>query len=161
MESAVTRCHGVVVGDASGVDAEAQRYLLSLGARNVKVYCAKGGPRNNVGDWPVVEAVAKARPKTFEFFAAKDRAMAEAADAGLVVWDGKSRGTLLQCYRLAHKGKFVAVYSTSNADFTDVGSPEAWQKFVETLSEKTRAELDDQVARESGCGAPNLFEPAM
>lgn len=160
IDSVLTRCHGIVVGDASGIDTEAQRYLHSCDARNVKVYCAKGGPRNNIGDWPVVEVDAKARPRTFEFYTAKDRAMAEAAAAGLVVWDGESQGTLLQCHRLASRGKFVAIYNAKAEAFTDVKTPDDWGAFTGTQPEAVQQELIRRIDRDRTTEDRNLFQPS-
>jgi hypothetical protein len=160
IDSAMAKCQGIVVGDAPGIDAEVQRHLHSRNARNVTVYCAKGGPRNNIGDWPVVEVVAKARARTFEFYTAKDRAMADAAGAGLVAWDGESQGTLLQCHRLASKGKFVAIYNAKAEAFTDVQTPHNWTALVERLSAPIQQELSVRIDRDRAAEERNLFQPA-
>lgn len=42
----------------------------------------------------------------------KDKAMIEACDAGLAVWDGQSRGTQANINALRNSGKPVYVYRT-------------------------------------------------
>ena len=50
--------------------------------------------RNNVGDWPTREIDAPRGARGFDYYSLKDRAMAEAAEYGLMLWDGKSKGTV-------------------------------------------------------------------
>jgi adenine-specific DNA-methyltransferase len=65
--------------------------------------------RNNVGGWPV-HVVEAAGRRGFEYYALKDAEMAREADCGLMIWDGKSKGTLLNVHRLIEFGKPVVVY---------------------------------------------------
>ena len=48
--------------------------------------------RNNVGNWPTRHVEAPRGAKGFDYYSLKDRAMAEAAEYGLMLWDGKSKG---------------------------------------------------------------------
>ena len=50
--------------------------------------------RNNVGNWPTREVAAPRGARGFDYYSLKDRAMAEAAEYGLMLWDGKSKGTV-------------------------------------------------------------------
>ncbi len=43
--------HGVLIGDASGADAEAQGLLAGYKYEHVGVFHAGKEPRNNLGDW--------------------------------------------------------------------------------------------------------------
>lgn len=160
IDSAVSKSAGVVIGDASGVDAEIQRYLKSREAKNVTVYCSKGTLRNNIGNWPVVQVETRAKPKTYEFFAAKDRAMAGAADAALVVWDGESQGTLAQAYRFAAAGKFVSLYVAEKGVFVDLQTREAWDNFVESLPVAVRSEHELRLRKEEPSPRRELFKAA-
>ena len=49
--------------------------------------------RNNVGNRPTREVAAPRGAKGFDYYSLKDRAMAETAEYGLMLWDGKSKGT--------------------------------------------------------------------
>ena len=116
LNNIVDREHRVVIGDANGGDRAVQSHLASKGYRNVTVYCMDGGCRNNVGQWPVrvIEANGK---RGFAYFSMKDAAMARDADCGLMIWDGKSRGTFANMERLVDSGKPVVVYLSSDHDF--------------------------------------------
>ena len=108
----------VIVGDANGVDKAVQQYLSSRNYTNVVVFCMEGGCRNNVGDWPM-RTIRAADPgwRDFAYYATKDRAMTEEADYGLMLWDGKSRGTLTNVVHLVRKGKAVVVYIAPDRSF--------------------------------------------
>jgi hypothetical protein len=100
----------VVIGDANGADKVVQRYLQEHEFANVEVFSADASPRNNLGGWPL-RVIRPAHPrKDFDYYATKDRAMAEAATVGLMLWDGQSRGTLMNVLRLAARQKPVVVY---------------------------------------------------
>ncbi len=83
----------ILIGDAPGVDTSVQEYMHHLGYRNITVYCIGGMPRNNVGQWPTMGVEPTGQPGSREFFTAKDKKMAADCDSGLLIWDGKSRGT--------------------------------------------------------------------
>lgn len=108
----------VIVGDANGVDKAVQQYLSSKNYSNVVVFCMGGGCRNNVGDWPTrtIMAADPAR-RDFAYYSTKDRAMAEEADYGLMLWDGRSRGTLTNIIHLVRGGKPVVVYIAPGRSF--------------------------------------------
>jgi len=108
----------VIVGDANGVDKAVQRYLHSRNYSNVVVFCMEGGCRNNVGDWPTrTITAADPRRRDFAYYSTKDRAMAEEADYGLMLWDGRSRGTLTNIVHLVREGKPVVVYIAPDRSF--------------------------------------------
>jgi hypothetical protein len=50
--------------------------------------------RNNIGAWPTQTVEPPSGRKGFTYYAAKDLAMAREAKCGLMLWDGKSKGTL-------------------------------------------------------------------
>lgn len=108
----------VIVGDANGVDKAVQRYLSSRHYSNVVVFCIAGGCRNNIGDWPTrTIAVSDRARRDFAYYSTKDRAMAEEADYGLMLWDGRSRGTLTNIVHLVREGKPVVVYIAPDRSF--------------------------------------------
>ncbi|MBI4529842.1 MAG: hypothetical protein HY695_39085 [Deltaproteobacteria bacterium] len=108
----------VIVGDANGADTAVQRYLSSRNYNNVVVFCMEGGCRNNIGDWPTrtITATDPGR-RDFAYYSTKDRVMAEEADYGLMLWDGRSRGTLTNIVHLVRKGKPVVVYIAPDRSF--------------------------------------------
>ena len=100
----------VLVGDCYGVDTIVQSFLSERSYPNVTVYASNGKARNNVGKWPVKNVPVAPTSRGFEFFRQKDIAMANDADIGFMIWDGKSRGTLQNILTLAEQGKTVLVY---------------------------------------------------
>lgn len=108
----------VIVGDANGVDKAVQQYLSSRKYSNVIVFCMEGGCRNNVGDWPT-RTIRAADPgrRDFVYYSTKDRAMTGEADYGLMLWDGRSRGTLTNIVHLIREGKAVVVYIAPDRSF--------------------------------------------
>jgi hypothetical protein len=84
----------ILVGDADGADKAIQRHLADKAYPNVLVHCMKDQCRNNVGNWPTREVVAPGGARGFDYYSLKDRVMAETAEYGLMLWDGKSKGTV-------------------------------------------------------------------
>src|ERR1700678_1919666 len=111
IDNMIERGFAIVIGDANGADKALQSYLKNRGYRNVQVYCSGGHCRNNLGEWAVHAAKAETRERSFDFYSVKDRAMAQAATVGLMVWDGKSVGTLCNVLRLLSQKKKAAVHT--------------------------------------------------
>lgn len=83
----------VLIGDCRGADAAVQEYFADSGYKNVTVYVSGNTVRNNIGGWKVQHIPVSPEIKGFDFFIQKDIAMAIDADCGLMLWDGKSKGT--------------------------------------------------------------------
>lgn len=86
----------ILIGDANGADRAVQRFVAEKGYRNVIVHCMAGNCRNNVGGWPTREIVAPEGARGFAYYSTKDQAMVDDASHGLMLWDGKSKGTLIK-----------------------------------------------------------------
>ena len=110
----------VFVGDANGADKAVQSYLAAKAYPNVLVHCMEHHCRNNVGQWPMREVVAPKGAHGFDFYSAKDRVMAEAAEYGLMLWDGKSKGTINNVVNLSRDGKPVVVFIAPKKRFLTV-----------------------------------------
>ncbi len=110
----------VLVGDAAGADEAVQRYFRGRGFGNVTIFSTDDRPRHNVGGWPVrVIQRAGTHPDSGPH-ASKDRAMASEATVGLMLWDGLSRGTLMNVLRLVAQDKPVVVYVQPDRRFVEV-----------------------------------------
>ena len=128
----------VLVGDANGADKAVQIYLAGFNYDNVEVFCSNGICRNNVGHWKT-RAVEVARGvRGFEFYSAKDREMANEASIGLMLWDGKSKGTLLQIWRMVAQGKKVVVYTSHLKCLSTINDETAFHIFVHECSADAR-----------------------
>ena len=109
LDNIVDRGLRVVIGDANGSDRAVQAYLAQRGYRDVVIYCMAGDCRNNLGGWNVQEVKASGE-RGFEYYALKDAQMARNADCGFMLWDGKSKGTLLNVQRLLEARRPVVIY---------------------------------------------------
>jgi hypothetical protein len=75
----------ILVGDAPGVDMLVQEFLVAEQYQKVCVYFAYAKARNNVGGFKTQNG--------YNSYTERDKAMCQAADYGLAIWDGKSGGT--------------------------------------------------------------------
>lgn len=138
----------VLVGDANGADKAVQRYLHDRAYDDVVVFCTEGRCRNNVGNWPIRAVDPGRARKGLEFFAAKDREMAREADSGLMIWDGKSVGTLLNIFRLAVQDKRVAVYWVPGKRFLEIDSQGDFNSLLPLCPIDVRKRVENQLSAE-------------
>jgi len=120
----------ILVGDANGADKAVQRYLADKGYRNVIVHCMADNCRNNVGDWSTRKIVGSERARGFAYYAAKDQAMVDDASYGLMLWDGKSKGTLNNIINLVRQEKPVVVYLAPARIFKNLRTGDDVAEFV-------------------------------
>jgi hypothetical protein len=113
-------CH-ILIGDANGADKAVQQHFLDCGYRNVTVYCMDRC-RNNLGAWPLQHVHHTGGARDFAYYAAKDSAMANDAKCGVMLWDGKSKGTLNNIQNLLSSGKKALVYLAPEKTFHKLSS---------------------------------------
>lgn len=130
LDNIVKKGFPVVIGDANGADKAVQQYLHGKHYRNVEVFCTNGICRNNVGNWPTRGVPAETRERTAEFYSAKDRVMAQDATVGLMLWDGRSVGTLLNVFRLLNVQKMAVIYTVPEQRFMEFRSGAEWENFL-------------------------------
>lgn len=135
----------VVVGDADGADTSIQECLQRYQARKVTVYCTGDSPRNNVAEWPVHRVVSKAKAGTRAYFTAKDLEMARDSDYGLMVWDGKSTGTLSNVIELLREKKKSVVFVNKNKNFVTISDKGGLERLVAFMSDHARAKADEKI----------------
>lgn len=99
----------ILVGDAAGIDSEVQKFCKINGYMNVTVFAMNGKARNNLGGFNVIN-ILPGDAFNRNFFVEKDKAMTDLADYGIVIWDGKSKGSLDNIYRLVRQNKLCQVY---------------------------------------------------
>ena len=124
IDNVVDRGFAILVGDANGADKAVQKHLAEAKYDKVTVYCSGDTSRNNVGQWETRNVSVAESEKTFQFYAAKDREMAQQAEFGLMIWDGKSSGTVLNILRLVRASKkavLVSVAEKSEVEFMSKG----------------------------------------
>jgi hypothetical protein len=137
----------VVIGDASGADKAMQKYLFGRKYENVEVFCSNGSCRNNVGGWHVRNVPAGKARRGVEFYSAKDQAMASESDVGLMLWDGKSIGTLANALRLIKHGKKVVLYCAAEDRFRDLRNDGDWDDFIEECGLDLRQRVEERMRK--------------
>jgi probable addiction module antidote protein len=138
----------VLVGDANGADKAVQKHLLDANYDQVTVFCSGGTCRNNLGQWKTTNITAAKNSKGFEFYAAKDREMARAADFGLMIWDGKSAGTILNVLRLVRAGKKAVLINVPEKSATTFKAAKDWEAFLSRCSFELRNDLRERATPE-------------
>lgn len=132
--------HEVLVGDAAGADNLIQQYFAREERYdNVVVYHMGDRARHNLGDWNTKPVPASGARKNFKYFARKDEKMSMRADYGLMLWDGKSKGTLNNVLNLLEGGKRATVYFSPDQLLTTVSTVGQ----LEALLKKCNREMMD------------------
>lgn len=143
LDNVIASSHQVVVGDANGADKAVQKYFRDAGYGKVTVF-SSGEPRNNLGPWPTRKVTPHAVVKGFEFYAAKDREMAREADFGLMIWDGKSPGTVLNVLRLVRAGKIAVLFSAPDKRAINIKGTNDWDGFLRNCSNELVQDLRER-----------------
>ena len=149
----------VLIGDAAGADAALQHVLHARGYRRVEIFCSDGLCRHNLGNWPVRAVPTGRRTRDAQFYAVKDRAMAEAATDGLMVWDGRSPGTIGNARRLVAQDKPVMICTVPELRWDDLRDAASWQAFLARQDPGLRRLLNDRAGLEPA--APGASAQAM
>ena len=140
--------HRVVVGDANGADKAVQQHLLDAAYKNVTVFCSGKSCRNNLGEWPTHHVDVPKALKGFQFYAAKDREMAREADFGLMIWDAKSAGTILNVLRLVRLNKKAVLVNANDKHTTSFKTSADWDEFLSSASAERRSDLRERATEE-------------
>ncbi len=121
LDDLITRRCRILVGDANGADKAVQQHFFERGYEHVIVYCMDHC-RNNLGNWPTQHITRPGARKDFAYYAIKDLAMVEHANCGLMLWDGRSKGTLNNVQRLLGEEKKTLVYFAPERTFYRLSS---------------------------------------
>ena len=136
--------YSVLVGDANGVDKAVQKYLANEHYEDVTVYYSGEFCRNNVGQWATRRVNASGNKNKFQFYAEKDREMAREADSGLMIWDGKSPGTVLNVLRLVRASKKVVLIDLQEKQPVTFNSETDWDAFLRQCPEALLRDLENR-----------------
>lgn len=128
LDQLINRGLWMFVGDANGADRALQQHLADREYKRVVVYAVTGMLRNNVGYWEVRSVDAPRGASGFDLYSVKDTQMAKDASYGLMLWDGKSRGTLENVRNLLAHGKPVTVHLAPARRFVSLKSTEDLHK---------------------------------
>lgn len=148
LDTVINQGHRVILGDANGADKAVQKYLADRHYRNVTLFCSGDRPRNNLGHWSIRNIEAPGKTKDYLFFAAKDREMAREADFGLMIWDGKSPGTLLNLVRLSKEDKIAVLYHLPRKDVMNFKTGDQLREFISSCDSGVRADIEKRATKE-------------
>lgn len=160
LDNVINSGHRVVVGDANGADKAVQKHLHDALYDKVTVFCSGASSRNNLGHWQTRNIDAPKSSKGFQFYAAKDREMAREADFGLMIWDGKSPGTVLNVLRLVRAGKIAVLFDVPEKRAINIKTLSDWNSFVSHLSNEMLHDLRERATPEEWQSSeqPSLFD---
>ena len=74
--------------------------------------------------------------------------MATEATVGLMIWDGESRGTLLNILRLLSQGKAVVVHVGPKKAFSEIRNMRGFEVLASTLDREAARRLHEQAVSE-------------
>jgi hypothetical protein len=158
LEQIVEKRLAVLVGDANGADKAVQDFFRERQYPNVVVFCTGGECRNNLGPWPMSPITPPHHTRDFEYFTAKDAAMAREADFGLMLWDGDSAGTLVNVARLVAFHKPVVVYISPQRRFLTLKSREDLDVLLSSCPTAVRSRIGEYIAQHaSEFAQPSMF----
>lgn len=109
LNSIIKKKYKVLIGDANGVDKTIQNYFFYKKYENVEIFSVNEF-RNNLGSWKSNIIKVETKVKNREYYAIKDRKMAEIADVGFMIWNKKSEGTLNNILNLLILEKKVCLF---------------------------------------------------
>lgn len=130
LDQIIAKDLSVLVGDANGADKAVQHYLFDRGYDRVEVFCVEGVCRNNVGGWKTRDIPPPPKGTRRDYYTAKDAEMTREGSIGLMLWDGSSRGTLANIFRLIDQQKKVVVYVAPEKKFVTMRSERDLQGFL-------------------------------
>ena len=154
LENVMEQQLGVLIGDANGADKAMQTYLADRGYRHVTVFCSGSECRNNIGQWETRHISINGHEKDFKFYAAKDAAMSEEADYGLMLWDGVSKGTLNNALNLVERGKQVAIYFSPKKELLTIKSLEDIKSLIAKCHPEDLRAFDNKIGLTKRVGPP-------
>ncbi len=135
----------IVVGDADGVDTLIQQFLQDLKYPRVTLFCTGNAPRNKLGNWPVQPVASRHAPGSRAYFTAKDLAMAEAADSGLMIWDARSSGTLSNVIELLDRKKYCWTFVDTQQVFHAVKGAAALEALIGYMTPSARRQAEARI----------------
>lgn len=161
LDNVVSSGHHVIVGDANGADKAVQKHLLESHYDKVTVFCSGDTPRNNLGTWRTHRVNVPKSAKGFHFYAAKDREMAREADFGLMIWDGKSPGTVLNVLRLVQAGKISVLFNVHDKAAINIRSADQWRDFLSKCSLDVLADIKERATPEEWSIVEGSPQPSL
>jgi erythromycin esterase-like protein len=145
LQNIIDKQFAIVVGDANGADKALQKHLTTLQYPHVTVFCAGNVCRNNLGNWSVKYISVDANITGRAFYTQKDKAMAQLADYGFVLWDGKSPGSFNNVLAFLKQRKKALVYFAPDSAFYPVSSVDDARTLLDKCDPAAVTEIDKKI----------------
>jgi hypothetical protein len=145
LRNIVDQSFHVVIGDANGADKALQKYFADAHYPSVTVYCSGGHCRNNVGAWGTRSIDVDPRLSGRDFYVQKDKSMAEDADYGFVLWDGKSAGALGNVMELLKRRKKALVYLSPTRSFLSVVTADDFRTLLANCTPEAQSQINKKI----------------
>ena len=142
LHNIIEQNYRIVLGDANGADKAIQKYLADVRYPNVIVYCSGNSCRNNIGNWEANKIQVGSQFKGRDFYTQKDIKMADDADYGFMLWDGKSIGTINNIIEILKRNKKAIVYLSPEKKFFSISSVKDAREFLSQCNQETLISLD-------------------
>jgi hypothetical protein len=144
LDDLIARQCMIFVGDANGADKAVQQYLANHGYEHVLVYCMDHC-RNNLGAWPTKHVSSPTARTGFAYYAAKDLAMAHDSRCAMMLWDGKSKGTLNNIQQILVAGKKALVYLAPEKTFHKLSTEQELHNLLGRCNQSTVRQAQRQI----------------
>jgi len=158
LDDLINRKCMIFVGDANGADKAVQQHLASRSYEHVLVYCMDRC-RNNLGKWPAKHVATPSDRRGFAYYAAKDLAMAHDAKCGMMLWDGKSKGTLNNIQQIISAGKKALVYLASEKAFRKLSTEQELHDLLQCCNQSAIRQAQRQIGTELPTADQILLHP--
>jgi hypothetical protein len=145
LQNIIDKQFAIVIGDANGADKALQKHLASSQYPHVMVFCAGNVCRNNLGNWSVKHIAVDANITGRAFYTQKDKAMAQVADYGFVLWDGKSPGSFNNVLEFLKRCKKALVYFAPDSAFYPVSSVDDARQLLGKCDPAAVTEIDKKI----------------
>lgn len=149
LQNIISEDYKVLCGDASGADKAVQRFFCEAGYRKLTIYYSGDDCRMNLGEWSTKPILVHPTIKGLHFYMVKDQAMANDADKGFMIWDGKSVGSISNVFELLRHSKKSLVYFAPTGQFWPVSDGASVQSLLEKCDETVLAALDKKIKLKS------------
>jgi hypothetical protein len=120
LEDYINKDAEFLVGDAPGIDTKFQELLKARNYKKVTILSSADYIRNNLGNWDTRYIDSGLKSKNHARHGAKDRVMTTEANAGVMVWDKESAGTLANVIDLVIAGKPCLLYIAGDNELTNI-----------------------------------------
>lgn len=145
LDTIIQRGMSVILGDANGADKALQNHLADVAYAQVTVFVAGDKCRNNMGGWETRHIEAQAGLRGRDFYAQKDKAMAQEADYGFVLWDGESAGSIGNAMELLRLGKPALIWFAPEKAFHKVKDVRDLEALLQRCDQQAYRGLEQKI----------------